>query len=389
MSITRNVLNEKINVIYIIGKFGIGGIETLIYKIAKNLDRRFFSPTIIALNDYIDKNAEDQIISSLRKDNIEVLKLSGSIKNSRLKKILFIRKHLKGRKNVVIHSNSDIVNTVMATWKMKIFLVNTYHSVTGWNKKDRIVYKIFMQKRFKKIVAVSNAVKQAIEKAIGIEESKIEVIYNGIEIEKFKQNTPTTKKSPNNLKVVNLLFVGRLSYEKSSQTLLESLKYLNFENVRLSIVGDGSLLKELREFVVKNNLDEKVVFLGAVNNDDIPQILWNADVYVMPSLYEGFSVSLIEAMASGKPLVLSNIDPFKEALDAYNLNFSNGFAITKFGTIFEVGNSLALANALNWMIENKEKWSEFGKNSYERAKNFDISKTVEEYEHVYKEIIKS
>jgi len=63
--------NIKINVIYIIGKFGIGGLETLIYKIARNLDRKFFYPTVIALNDYEDKIVEEQIISSLTKDNIE------------------------------------------------------------------------------------------------------------------------------------------------------------------------------------------------------------------------------------------------------------------------------------------------------------------------------
>ncbi|MGC9219506.1 MAG: glycosyltransferase, partial [Athalassotoga sp.] len=103
--------------------------------------------------------------------------------------------------------------------------------------------------------------------------------------------------------------------------------------------------------------------------------------------FEGFGISLIEAMASGKPLIFSDIDPFKEVLGLYDLKFLNGFSITKFGVMFEAGNSVALANAIKWMMNNQEKWSEFGKNSYQRAKDFDISKTVQEYERIYKEIL--
>ena len=130
----KKIDNIKINVIYIIGKFGIGGIETLIYKIARNLDRKFFYPTVIALNDYEDKIVEEQIISSLTKDDIETLKLSGSTKNSRLRKILFIKNNLKGRKNVVIHTNSDIINAILATWRKDIPMINTYH-LSGFTKK--------------------------------------------------------------------------------------------------------------------------------------------------------------------------------------------------------------------------------------------------------------
>lgn len=379
--------NIKINVIYIIGKFGIGGLETLIYKIARNLDRKFFYPTVIALNDYEDKIVEEQIISSLTKDDIETLKLSGSTKNSRLRKILFIKNNLKGRKNVVIHTNSDIINAILATWRKDIPMINTYHSTQGFTKKDRIVYRFFMKKRFKKIVTVSNAVKQTIEKTIGVEGSKIEVIYNGIEIEKFKGNLTLGKSTNNNLKIVNLLFVGRLANEKNPQILLEALKDLNCENLKLSIVGDGPLMKELKDFVVKNNLKEQVVFLGAINNDEVPQILMDTDVFVMPSLFEGLSISLIEALAAAKPLILSNILSFQETLGLHDLKFVNNFAVTKFGTIFKSGNSRGLANAINWMIENRDKWPEFSKNSYERAKDFSISKTVQEYERIYKEIL--
>jgi len=379
-------IKNKINVIYVIERFGIGGVETLIYKIARNLDRKFFYPTIIALNDYEDKNVEEQIISSLTKDNIETLKPSGSTKNSRFRKILFIKKNLKEREDFIIHTNSSIINSILATWGKNIPMVHTYHGI-GWGKKDRIVYRFFMKKRFKKIVAVSNAVKQDIKKTIGIEESKIEVIYNGIEIEKFRVN-PTTKKSPDNdSKAVNLLFLGRLVNSKDPLTLLEAFKFLNFENVKLFIVGDGPLMKQLKEFVVKHNLKEQVVFLGAINNDEVPQILWDTDVFVMSSLSEGLSISLIEALAAAKPLILSNILSFQETLGLHDLKFVNNFAVTKFGTIFKSGNSRGLANAINWMIENRDKWPEFSKNSYERAKDFSISKTVQEYERIYKEIL--
>ncbi|MGC9219545.1 MAG: glycosyltransferase family 4 protein, partial [Athalassotoga sp.] len=369
---------------YIISNFGGGGAEKIISDLAIRINKENYEPLIVSLGNY-DKSLTEKWDKILNFYNIEHFIFDRTNGAQKIKTILNLRKIIKIYKPDIIHTNycGSIFYSALSSTGIKVKMINTFHSTSGFSLKDKIILRIFRSK-FKHFVCVSKSVKEVIEKSFKIKSEDISVIYNGIDLKAFDPNQNEKKVKD---KLV-FLSIGRLSKEKGFDILLNALSKLNLpSNVYFKIAGDGSLKQDLKEMIIKKGLEGQVKLLGNVNHDNIPQLLWSANVYVMPSLFEGFGISLIEAMASGKPLILSDIDSFKEILGLYDLNFLNGFAITKFGVMFEVGNSEALVNALKWMLENKDKWETFGKNSYERAKEFDISKFVQKYELLYRKLI--
>jgi len=104
-----------------------------------------------------------------------------------------------------------------------------------------------------------------------------------------------------------IICVGRLVPKKNIQNLLSAWKFVEDQNDTYSLVilGDGPLMPELRSFAKSNNIG-KVEFSGAVDNDNIPQYLYNADAFISPSLYESWGLVVNEAMAAGLPVLLSD-----------------------------------------------------------------------------------
>lgn len=146
----------------------------------------------------------------------------------------------------------------------------------------------------------------------------IKVIPYGIDSKKFqtKSNIESFKKRYNcqNSKVI--LSVGRLNYQKGFQFLIRAIPNIvrSVPNVKLLIVGDG----EDRAFLTKLSrtlgVSDSVIFTGALSQDELPNAYATADIFVLPSLFESFGISLIEAQASGKPVIGTRSGGTPEAL---------------------------------------------------------------------------
>ncbi len=376
-----------IKIIYTIGSLGAGGAEKLVCDLAVGLDKEKFRVSIVALGSYSDKEFERKRVESLRQSGVEVTIIPKKAHGNRFRSIIDLRKILKRDRPDIIHAHlfTGMFYAKMASLGMKIPIVATYHNTSGFGIKDKIFASIFA-KRFKRIIAVSNGVKDFVQNYFKIPSSKIIVIYNGIETQKFMIDKKNS--SENN----NVIFacVGRLVEQKGYPTLIKALIYLksqkNMNNFKFKIAGDGPLKKDLLQIVHDNSLENNVEFVGNITN--VPEFLAEADIFVMPSLYEGFGIALIEGMASGKPVIVSNLDVFKEILDLKNMNLDSNYFVTNYGLVFKTNDPESLADAITWMLENKEKWSEFSESSRNRAKEFDISKTVIEHEKLYEELLK-
>jgi len=347
--------------------------------------------SIITFGHSKDEQFERKRIDLLRQNGIEV-KILPKIPHrnrNRLSTIKNLRKILKMDPPDLIHAHlitGILYGKISRLW-MKVPMIITYHNTSGFGVKDKVISRIFSRK-YDRIIAVSESVKNFVHNFFKIPDQKIVTIYNGTDTKRFFDSKIEYEETSNDRTDITFGCIGRIAEQKGYKYLVEALAKLEkkvLQNITVKIAGDGPLREEMEEMVKKNNLEDHVEFVG--NLTDIPKFLCNVDVYIMPSLWEGFSVALIEGMASGKPIILSNIPSFTEMLGLKKLNMSNGFSDTIFGAIFEVGNSQALANAIEWMIENQGKWPEFGKNSYKRAKLFDISKTVEQHEKLYMNIV--
>lgn len=141
------------------------------------------------------------------------------------------------------------------------------------------------------------------------------VIPNGIDLNEFNPQVPKLKKFSDDK--INILFLGRIEERKGLIYLLRAYKILEkkFQNLRLIIVGEGPLKEDYQNWVKKNRL-KNVVFIGGTKESDAPPYYTTCDIYCSPAIYgESFGIVLIEAMASGKPVVAFANKGYKGVLE--------------------------------------------------------------------------
>lgn len=174
---------------------------------------------------------------------------------------------------------------------------------------------------------------------MGINPKKVFITPNAVDIHKF---SPNNKIIPSDIKLNNelptLLFVGNLVTQKGLKYLLDAKKLMkNYSE--LMVVGDGPLRRELEDTVNREGI-LNVSFLGA--RRDVEHIMPSADVFVLSSVSEGFPITILEALASGLPVVATNVGGVQEIVDE------------SVGIVVEAGNPSELAKALDYVLENEE-----------------------------------
>ncbi len=210
---------------------------------------------------------------------------------------------------------------------------------------------------------------------------KTEVISNGVDLSKFKKERPKASffkkfKIPKNHKIV--LFVGRLWPEKNIKTLILSMQHLRKEKICLVIVGKKEKqYPHLKGISKKLSLEEKIFFLGRVNSEDLNDSYNAATIFCLPSIAELEGIVILEAMAHGKPLLVSD---------------SNGsaskFFVEKNGYIFNTFDDRDLAYKIKKICSDEKLASKMGSKSLESVKNYDIEKSVDKLVSIYSSLLR-
>ena len=206
----------------------------------------------------------------------------------------------------------------------------------------------------------------------------VDVVPNAVDIDRFN---PQNKGDFIRDKFVEedeplALFVGRLVPHKGIGILIRALEYL--QNGKLLIIGDGPYLNWLKQLTKKLNLEERVVFVGPISDYWLPAYYAATDVVVLPSTsrLEAFGIVGLEAMASGKPLVLSDIPGVRDVISS-----DEGF-------IVEPLDPEAIAHALEKIWDYPENAKQMGLKGRERVVNmFSWEKVSKNVEKIFKEII--
>jgi sugar transferase (PEP-CTERM/EpsH1 system associated) len=199
----------------------------------------------------------------------------------------------------------------------------------------------------------------------GIAAAKLRVLWNGIDVERFAYRGP----QPGGTAVV----VARLSPEKDIQTLLHAMRRVVdvAPSFRLDIAGDGPCREELVQLAGTLGLCEHVRFLGEVQ--DVPALLARARVFVLSSVSEGISLTILEAMASGLPVVATSVGGNPEVVE-------DG----RTGQLVPPRDPAALASALLRTAGNPDEAQLLGRAARRRVEaHFDIRKMVAQYEALY------
>jgi len=233
---------------------------------------------------------------------------------------------------------------------------------------DRITSPLVSQ-----YVATCKAVADTIQKREGISGSKVTVIYNGIECFSPAGLVPR-KRAPSPLMLIS---IGRLSPEKGHNTLLNALAHLNTHDVpvQLNLVGQGDSQASLAERAARPDLTGLVRMLGS--RRDVPELLANADIFVLPSDWEGVSMALLEAMAAGLPVVATTVGGTPEVV----MDGVTGFLVPP-------RDPPALANALSILLQDPDLRQRMGEAGRQRAFDlFNIVHTVQQTLSLYERLI--
>ncbi|WP_075809305.1 glycosyltransferase [Paraclostridium sordellii] len=372
-------------IVHVIHCCSSGGAEVLaknILRQIKKIDNDFdielwaiYKAETLFNGDYDAIEFEKNFVKDLNKVGIKV-RFIDKKKNllSRINVILNIKKLYNSFKPSLIHCHLESVtfHVVSSLMFKDVKIIETIHNIKINREK---VHKFYLNRRVDKFISISKKVTDVINEQLGIDKNNIELIYNGIEIDKFKDKNNFSDR------VEKILAVGRLTEQKDHMTLIkafEIVRQLCIEDgigiPKLEIVGDGNLKKQLIEYKNAKKLDE-VQFLGIVNN--VEDLFKNHQIYVMSSIYEGLSLSLIEASVSGISVVCTNVGSNNEIIkDNHN------------GIIVNSKDYEALANKMYMLIKNKNIRKKFFDNSKGYGDEFSIRRCAQNHMEFYKSIVK-
>ena len=285
-------------IIQIMPEFGLAGAEIMCENLTYELQKHGHTVIVVSMYDY-----RSPITDRMERSGIDIRYL-GKKAGLDLSMIRKMRRIFKQEKPDAIHTHRYVMQyaipaAVIAGVKRR---VHTFHSVAQKenNKPARIANKFFFKHFHVTPVALSELVRDTIVKEYKIAKDKIPVIFNGIDLSKC---APKTDYSINeNFKI---LHIGRFAEPKNHKGLLLAFqKFHNkYPNSELQLIGDGEKREEIKLFVEENAMNGCVNFLGL--QDDVYVFLNEADIFTLPSVYEGIPMTLIEAMGTGLPIVAS------------------------------------------------------------------------------------
>lgn len=242
--------------------------------------------------------------------------------------------------------------------------------VPGFNKRFGLQY-VFLTPIIKKIwrnarvvVANSEGLKELALKSSP--DQKIDVIYNGIDISEFEPCFEIHD-------VLKMLCVSRLIERKGIRFLIEAISMLNDDKIELVLVGEGNQEKELKQLAKDLDVADRVEFKGYVDHDDIGDIYENSDVFVLPSSNEGMSNALLEAMASGLPVIVTDTGGTSELLDGN-------------GVVVPMGDPNAIAQAVCELRDDPKARRRMGAKSREIAERMGWGAVSDAYSRLYRDM---
>ena len=272
--------------------------------------------------------------------------------------------------------------------KPKVKVVNTTavtvesYDVGALRKGAYLFFDRFSESYVDRFIVVSEALRRILINTHKISDDKVIKIYNGIELNEYQPDdsgefSTRIRKEYNIGKDVFLVgTVGRMVWPKRFEYLIRSIPEIvkNYPKVKVLLVGDGVLKKNLEDLTERLELKDRIIFTGF--RSDIKDILSTVDLLVIPSLQEGFPMITLEAMAMAKPIIATNIDGITEQItDGVN------------GILVPPKDPSALAKAIIKVINDKELAMTMGLAARKKVEQeFSVEKMVSETEKVYQSL---
>ena len=366
-------------VCHVIHALGVGGAEVLVDQMVRRLADRF--RLIVAVLDEIGELGQ-----LLQSDGfvVEHMHREAGIDRACAKRL----HQLVRRENVSLlhaHQYTPFFQAMLSRglWDRTpvLFTEHGRHfpDLPSW--KRSIVNRLLLRKR-DRLAGVGGSVRQALIDNEGLPEKRVEVVYNGVDLQDLATAPPNARAAirsefgfqDDDFIVIQ---VARLHALKDHQTALRTIDRARreFPKIRLLIAGDGEERSSIETTISDLDLHGNVVLAGT--RDDVPSLLAAADTFLLTSISEGIPLTVIEAMAADRPVVATNVGGLAEMID-------DG----RSGYLRDAGDDLALASCLVSLATDPEACSRIGLAGRLTAqKRFSLDEMLNSYGRIYEEMI--
>ena len=357
---------DAIRVCHLSMSLQTGGLERLLVDFSRFHDRRRFALRFVALS------GDGPPAADIRAGGCPVRVLNDTLQIRKLRTIVELSKLLRAERIQVVHTHNTFANfygALAAKWAGVPVVLNTQHGRgCGSSWKARCQFRI-ANRLTQRIVGVSRDVARLCQQDDPASRNKIITIWNGINLERFTYRGPKV--------IPTAISVARLSREKDFPTLLNAVKSVltHVPDFRLRIVGDGPERATIERTIDALNLQNHVELVG--ERHDIPDLLAEAGFFVSSTRSEGLSLTLLEAMAIGLPIVTTSVGGNPEIV-----------VEGQTGRLVPDNDPAALARAILQMCHQRDTWTVMGRLGRQRVEeNFEIRKMIGSYESLYEELL--
>lgn len=372
---------SKINVLHVINAFGDDSLSRIILRLINNIKMEEVCWHVGGLNHQGDTKDD------FARSGAQVVDFSRNGINNFNKSMREFREYVISNKIRIVHTHTPrtIFSTSLALLGVSgITHLATKHLLTGpadrkWGSvialMDRL--SLYIPDR---LIPVSHRMYQQIIRQPGIRKDQIIMIRNAIPHEQFnvpEQRIECRKELGLSSNLMVLGYIGRIQKVKRIDLLLEAFTQITrvYPSTRLVIVGDGEAKPQLESYAVEAGISNKIIWTGF--RKDIPRILAAMDIYVQTSSNEGLSLSILEAMAAGKPVVATDVGGNSEIIK----NEVSGLLIAN-DTIDEI------VKAVSKLLDNSELKNRLSLDGLKLIqKDFSLDSMVDGYRNLYKSTI--
>lgn len=354
-----------------------GGVNSFVYDLCFAMAQNKVDVSLIGILDSVNKNNEN--VQKLRQCGVKVICLGAK---NKLDAILHHQNHLRETIIKLSHNEPTICNLHL---KLSVLLggvstiglkyvkcVETYHSQYShyW-----LEYTL-MKRRISLYIPCSQSAGGEMQERFHVPNKKMCVIPNGIRSESIREIRPLKNDK------ITFLSVGRLTRQKNFPVLIDTFNSLTSHDIDYEIIGMGEDESMLKNRAKSNNIH----FLGTMSRKSVLQHTAGADMICMPSLWEGLSIYMMEAFSSGRPMMLSDIPSFREAVGENSLH-GELFRKCSWGYLVEVNNKEAYKKAILDFLDCRDLWTTMSYGSFQIAQRFDINETCRKYLKAYHTIL--
>jgi len=354
---------RRLRVIHVAPSLDMGGLEKLLVELARHADRRRFTLRFVSLG-----------LRGVLADDIEACGWPVAAMEQpdglRPRLVLRLARRFRRWQADVIHSHDDrahLYGTFAGRLARVPRLIHTRHGRSSHLSRRQKLLVNAASRLIDHFVCVSEDIARLAVQH-GVRADRVRSICNGIDVDRFAYRGSQADGPA--------VLVARLSPEKDIETLLRAVALVVRQDpaFRLEIAGDGPCMPSLSQSATALGLDEHVRFLGQVR--DVPELLARAGMFVLSSLTEGISLTLLEAMACGLPIVATRVGGNPEVVR----DGETGFLVPP-------ENPAALAETLLRLRRDRDTCVRFGAAGRRRVEaRFDVRRMVAEYEKLYAQL---